>query len=66
LNLESEAGFIAQAWARRLEEENQVGLALLYFEKGQSFVDIERVCWDHFERLLLAGTPPLHIPYPRR
>ena len=61
LNLESEAGYIAQAWARRLEQENQVGSALLYFEKGQSYVDIERVCWDHFERLLLAGISPLPL-----
>jgi Nup85 Nucleoporin len=48
---------ICQTWARRLEETKQIGLALLYFEKGQSFTDIRRICWSLFERLLLNGTP---------
>jgi hypothetical protein len=48
---------ICQTWARRLEGTKQIGLALLYFEKGQSFTDIRRICWSLFERLLLSGTP---------
>jgi len=55
LHLESQRAEICQAWARKLEQENQVGAALLYFEKGQSFVDMERICWSHFERLLVSG-----------
>jgi Nup85 Nucleoporin len=55
LHLDSQRTDICQAWARKLEGSNQVGLALTYFEKGQGFSDIERICWDHFERLLLTG-----------
>jgi hypothetical protein len=55
LHLESQRAEICLAWARHLEKQNEVGTALSYFEKGQSFVDIERICWDHFERLLLSG-----------
>jgi hypothetical protein len=55
LHLESQRADVCQAWARQLEEGNQVGLALLYFEKGQSFTDIERICWNYFERQLLTG-----------
>ena len=57
LRLDSERVDICQSWARQLEQDNQTGLALMYFEKGQSFTDIERVCWGHFERLLLNGMP---------
>ena len=55
LHLESQRADICLARARQLENGNQVGSALSYFEKGQSFVDIERICWDQFERLLLSG-----------
>jgi hypothetical protein len=56
LRLDPQRADICQTWARKLEQENRIGLALLYFEKGQSFTDIERICWNHFERLLLNGT----------
>jgi hypothetical protein len=56
LHMESQRAEICQAWARHLEQGNQVGSALAYFEKGQSFTDIERICWDHFGRLLFSGT----------
>jgi Nup85 Nucleoporin len=59
LHLESQRAHICQEWARQLEHGNQVGLALLYFERGQSFADIERICWNYFERLLLTGNPSL-------
>jgi len=62
LHLDSQRADICQAWARQLEQINQIALALLYFEKGQSFADIERICWNHFERLLLSGITHL---YPR-
>ena len=55
LHLESQRADLCKAWAAQLEEQNQVGLALAYFEKGQSYADIERICWNHFERLLLTG-----------
>lgn len=55
LHLDSQRTDICQAWARKLEGSNQVGLALTYFEKGQGVSDIERICWDHFERLLLTS-----------
>lgn len=57
LHLDSERVDICQSWARQLEKDNQIGLALMYFEKGQSFTDIERICWGHFEHLLLRGMP---------
>ena len=59
LQLDIQRSDICQAWARHLEQENKVGLAVSYFEKGQSFSDIERICWAHFERLLLTGIPLL-------
>ena len=60
LHLDSQRAEICQAWARQLEENNQIAQALLYFEKGQSFVDIERICWNNFERLLLNGTAHIY------
>lgn len=57
LHLEPQRAEICLAWARQLEKQSEVGLALSYFEKGQSFADIERICWNHFERLLLSGIP---------
>ena len=57
LDLPHQRAEICQTWARRLEETNQVGLALHHFEKGQAFTDIRRICWSLFERLLLSGTP---------
>jgi Nup85 Nucleoporin len=55
IQLEWQRAQICQTWARQLERDNQVASALQYFEKGQSFVDIERICWNHFEQLLLTG-----------
>jgi hypothetical protein len=57
LHLEEQRAEICQAWARQLEEDNEVGLALSYFEKGHGFADIERICWKTFENLLLSGIP---------
>ena len=59
LHLDSQRAEICQAWARQLEQNNQIGQALLYFEKGQSFADIERICWNDFKCLLLNGTAHL-------
>lgn len=60
LHLDSQRADICDSWAQQLEEENQIGLALLYFEKGQSFTDIERICWNHFERFLMNGILNYH------
>jgi hypothetical protein len=56
LDLPYQRAEICQTWARQLEEKKEIGLALHYFEKGQSFTDIRRICWSLFERLLLNGT----------
>jgi hypothetical protein len=55
LDLSPQRAEISTSWARTLETHNQVGQALQFYEKGQSFTDIERICWEHFERLLLTG-----------
>lgn len=57
LQLEPQRVEICLAWARQLEKQGELGLALPYYEKGQSFADIERICWNHFERLLVSGIP---------
>lgn len=61
LHLDSQRAEICQAWARELEQQNHIAQALLYFEKGQSFADIKRICWNNFERLLLNGTALLYF-----
>jgi len=55
LDLPHQRAEICQTWARRLEQNHQIGSALHYFEKGQSYSDIRRICWSLFERLLLNG-----------
>jgi Nup85 Nucleoporin len=55
LHLEPQRSDICRAWARQLEQDNQTASALQYFEKGQSFADIERLCWNILERMLLTG-----------
>ena len=55
LHLESQRSDICRAWARQLEQTNRTASALQYFEKGQSFADIERICWNILERMLLTG-----------
>ena len=57
LRFEPQRAEICLAWARQLEKQGEVGSALSYFEKGQSFADIERICWNHFEWLLVSGIP---------
>lgn len=55
LDLSPQRAEISTSWARALEAHKKTGQALQFYEKGQSFTDIERVCWQHFERLLLTG-----------
>src|SRR5579862_5675033 len=55
LDLSPQKAEISRSWARTLESRNELGAALQFYEKGQAFVDIERICWLHFERLLLTG-----------
>jgi len=66
LYLESQRSDICRGWARQLEHDNQTASALQYFEKGQSFADIERICWNSLEGMLLTGNPDvpsLLIPF---
>jgi len=61
LHLEPQRSDICRAWARQLEQDNQTASALQYFEKGQSFADIERICWNTLERMLLTGISIIRV-----
>ena len=56
-DLREEHQLIAKSWAKQMQLAQRYSIALRFYEIAESYVDVEYLCWNFFQKSLSEGRP---------